>query len=214
MFESNSFFLRFLRKRSARIGLGGILAIAVAVAGWRLLGPDSENGIMGLRLSNPSSVAVRQRAIRALEQKDAKTLVALADREEVLRLNLSPDVVDALLRETLWKEGTAKQVGTTRRLQAPPDYANYEIHFSSVGGAPQRFYIVTIDTPGIGWKLNLSSTLRSTCYWKFGGQGGAAAYRELARKHGITGLREQSGDYVTIQRLEERTAAITQAEGK
>jgi hypothetical protein len=191
-----------------------VLSVVVTIVGWRLLGPDSENGIMGLRLAGPSSEAVRQRAIRALEERDAKTLIALADPEEVTRLNISPAVVNGLLRETLWQKGEVKHAGRIERLQAPPDQGNYGTTFLCGDSGPRGLYILTIDTPKIGWKLNLSSTLRAACFWKFGRDGGAAAYRELARKHGISGLREQSGDYVTLQKLEERTAAIAQAQGK
>jgi hypothetical protein len=131
----------------------------------------------------------------------------MADPEELTRLGITPAKVHALLAETLWQSSAPKPIRVVRLDRVPRDEAVWEVYYPHPTAGTARVVYKMIDTPGIGWKLNASSLLRSTCYWKDLGKG-PELYRQLARKHGIDGLREQDGDYLSLQQLEARSASL------
>jgi hypothetical protein len=153
----------------------------------------------------------RDDAITALETRDAEMLIRLADPVEVATLKLTPVKVQRLLNQTLWQAPPARHVGITRVGRQPIDESLWETTFGGTHSGILRIIIPVIDTPGVGWKLNLSMMLRSSCYWAVGREEGPGLYRRLAKEVGITGLRQQEGDYVTIEVLEERTARLEAA---
>jgi hypothetical protein len=95
-----------------------------------------------------------------------------------------------------------------RVTRVPRDEAIWEVHYNGNSTGITRVVVTTIDTPGIGWKLNLFLLLRSSCIWKYGREDGPGAYRRFARELGIKGLRQQDGSYATIEEMEARTAQM------
>lgn len=162
------------------------------------------------RAASPDSR--RDDAISALETRDPEMLVRLADPEEVATLKLTPEKVRGLLNHTLWQPETSKHGTITRVPRLPADQSLWEAHFTGTHSGILRVIVPIIDTPGIGWKLNLSMMLRSSCFWAVGRADGPGLYRRLAKEVGIAGLREQNGNYVTIEVLEERTAKLEAAQ--
>ena len=61
--------------------------------------------LAGYLLSRPlSPEAIRDRALQALQTKDAEALCRLADPEELVKTHLTPDKVRRMLQDSLWRQ--------------------------------------------------------------------------------------------------------------
>lgn len=166
--------------------------------------------ILSLFLMNHarSPEAKRDAILQALVRRDAATLVRLADPDEIAKLHLTTDAVSGVLKETIWRDKVSNPTGIKRVTRVPSDQSLWEAHFAGTHSGITRLIIPVIDDPKVGWKLNLSMMLRSSCYWIAGREDGPGLYRRLARENGILGLRQQDGDYVTLEVLESRAAQL------
>jgi hypothetical protein len=170
------------RKTNRRlIIIVGVAVIVVLLGAYRWLGPLTPG-------------AIKERAVHALETGDAEALCRLADKEELTKLNLTPQNVEAFLHETVWKDGMPKADGE-RRSDEPDDRAVWVMHWRGQSSDPhaQVIAVIVIDTPGVGWKLLLGELLRLTCMYRYGAPEGWTKYWELARKYGIRGTRDPGG---------------------
>ena len=176
--------------KSLRVALAVTALIALlGFAGYKLWGP-------------PSPEAIRDRTIRALENRDAQTLCQLADPEELKRLNLTPQKVSAFLNETLWREGSLKKAKIEKFTPTPDDQSVWEVQWATDKPKTPKLAICCIDDPKKGWKLVTSYLLWSTCWRKQKSKEGIKEYYALAQKHGIAGVRFQGGGYNNMAQLE------------
>jgi hypothetical protein len=160
-----------------------------------------------LRRESSSPAGVRRRVVEKLEGMNAKALCALADPEEVEKLHLTPEAVNAVLRETLWSAGKPDATTVKQDDVSPLDQSLWTVQFPQAASPRPYVTVVLIDHQQIGWKVNLSALLRSTCFWKYG-KDGPRRYRELARQYGIRGIRQQDGAYTTLAEMEARALAM------
>ncbi|MFA0761223.1 MAG: hypothetical protein HZLCBSQH_001328 [Candidatus Fervidibacterota bacterium] len=145
---------------------------------------------------------IKERAVKALLSGDCETLCRLTDEEELKRLNLTPEIVCAVLKDVLGLSQLPPRVGD-RLVEPPmPDQMTWNIYLQ---GDPidQPHYpylsILLIYTPK-GWKLLLSKILYGVCIWKLV----RAGYKyeqtlglsvDILRRHGIRGLRAEDGGF-------------------
>jgi hypothetical protein len=146
-----------------------------------------------------SPVAVKNKAVHALETGNAKLLCQLADPEELAKLNLTPANTGQFLRRTLWREGYPKLI-EKRRSISPVDEAIWIFNFQHEKRTYKMtdFAIEVIDDPQKGWKLNLSRILWLATMAEFGFPEGRAHYTPLAQQLQIRGLRNRPDIYSFI----------------
>jgi hypothetical protein len=188
------------QKRSTIVG--GLVVVAVLVAS------------IAYSQHARSPEQKKDEAITALETRDAALLIRLADPVEVATLKLTSTNVRELLNHTLWREPLARHSTIIKGTRVPNDQSIWEAHFNGTQSGITRVIVPIIDTPRLGWKLNLSMMLRSSCFWAVGNQEGPALFRRLAKEVGIGGLRQQNGEYASLEVLEERTAEIARLRGQ
>jgi len=159
-------------------------------------------GYLAYRHYISSPYFLKERAVRALLDGDCETLCRLTDEEELKRLNLTPEIVCAVLKDVLGSSQLPPRVGD-RLVEPPmPDQMTWNIYLQ---GDPidQPHYpylsVLTIYTPK-GWKLLLSKTLYGVCIWKLIRSGykyeqTLRPSMEILRRHGIRGFRAEDGKF-------------------
>ena len=177
------------RIRSRRV-LAAILAVCVVAAGvywvYRPLDPD----------------AIAARAIDALGKHDAVGLIALADPEEVSRLHVTPAAIEDILSKTIWQEPTIRNASRTHMEQTPDDQYVWLVKWPTGGAGAIDLSVVAVDSQTVGWKLDLTCLLWAACWRHSDGPAGAREYIDLARKNGVSGIRQQAGNYVSLDKLD------------
>lgn len=174
------------RRRTAYRGIAATIVVTMLLllVAYRFLGPLTP-------------AAVKERTVRALESGDAEALCRLADTEELNRLHLTPGNVASFLRATLWKDGLPR-AKSERRSDEPEDCAVWVVswHRATHESKAPGTVINVLDTPGRGWKLVLSELLRQSCFYHRPFGEAYAIYWPLARRCGISGLRNsRTGEY-------------------
>lgn len=170
----------FARRRALLGGVAGVVVLAVAViwARW-----------------DPAAV-VAYRTAAALESRDARTLIRLADTDEIVTLGLSEAKVKAWLDGTIWREGSP---GTLRVTPDHIESANIR-RFTLTQDPPRdpskrwlnimQVY-VTQQGPDRPWHLSLSWVLKASQIVRPNpalAQWGDDYYRHQADTLGIRGI--------------------------
>lgn len=142
----------------------------------------------------PSPETIRDRALAALQNKDAEALCRLADPQELSQTHLTPQKVTLLLQDTLWQQTHPQLIRYKLFADKPADKRSWLIDWHS--DTPQKglFGLSVVDDPDIGWKLVLSDVLVSGYYWKAGREGGRQ-FRERLQQMDIVSGRQQDGSY-------------------
>ena len=158
--------------------------------------------LIGYRLFVPlSPEAIRDRAIAALEKRDAQELCRLADAEELQRLHLTEATVAEFLQHTLWNESALQHARVDKVSQTQDDQSVWQVHWASEKSETLSQVVPIVDDPHKGWKLNLSFLLYSSCWRKEKGKEGMRTYLQLAQQYGIEGERIQGGQYKSMDGL-------------
>ena len=178
---------------------------------WRMKAAVLAIGLLGAGLywlgrpMTPKKIA--SRAIDALERHDVHALVELADPEEISSLHVTPAAVAEILNDTLWNEPPVRNPILTHLEQTPVDQFVWKLKWESDTPETVNTSIVAIDSQTIGWKLELTNMLRAMCWRHERGIRGERTYIELARKRGLSGIRQQGGDYISIDKFDKSLRA-------
>jgi hypothetical protein len=152
-------------------------------------------GMGFLLLRPPSAEVVCRRTITALEFRDARTLIALADPTELAELNISQEKVQGLLSDVLGKQDFRGPYQFEREERPDPDIVQYAV---KAGTTPFRdqstLYVLVIDHPQKGWRLNLSNLLNLLCR-KADLKGDITLLRNMNIKYQFWGVRDVEGGY-------------------
>lgn len=134
---------------------------------------------------------ILHQVLAALNRRDAETLVALASEKERRAMNLTPQTVAAILRETWWRDSRIKP-----RIMVRGFWMNYlDIRTYAVGVSgfvPNKtifFELQVYQDPTGAWRLGLSRLLYSmpkVCYGLEGDH--AIMWDAMARRAGIRGV--------------------------
>lgn len=172
-----------------------VLGVLVAALGWWV--------------RPPSDTAIRDRAVRALNNRDADELCRLADPEELRHLNVTPEAVRRGLAEAFGPGHSPPFTRAVEHLRTPMDQSVWM--YLPEKGVPdgRKIFVMVIDDQHAGWKLNLTATLWSAFCRRLGSREGTREYYRFARRNGIGGLRHQDG---SCQTHEEREAWLRQRE--
>lgn len=131
---------------------------------------------------------VCQLTVRTLERGDVDGLIALANPEEIKKLNVNRQAVESILRETLWKKGVIHEL-RYEHFDGPGFKDDEQFYVYPPKSSGQGMFTVwVLDSPKDGWHLGLTYTLHSTCFstWPNMPDPGLK-YDELALKYGIKG---------------------------
>jgi hypothetical protein len=153
-----------------------------------------------LLLKPQSAEAVCSQTIQALERRDSAALIALAEPEELKKLNLTQSTVDSILSQTVWtREYSGPHTFTEEEGTRRVDTAFFLVKDSTAGPLPALPPIVinALGTRDTGWKLNLSSLLYSTCWRRANGDRSAALdlWNSFRDRYQILGSRLKDGSY-------------------
>jgi len=153
--------------------------------------------LAGYLLSRPlSPEAIRDRALQALQTKDAEALCRLADPEELVKTHLTPDKVRRMLQDSLWRQNKPQVLSVSLFADKPADKRSWIIQWHSDTPPQGTFGISVVDDPNIGWKLVLSDVVMSA-YLYDGGKQGGQKYVERMRELDIVSGRQQDGEYTS-----------------
>lgn len=164
-------------KRRSKLVLGLFIAVFVGAGLYYLFRPLSPD-------------AVCARTVHALETQDVQALLALADPQELKELNLSAYNVRAILDETAWHSNSFRAPHVIRVPRRQEDQALYNI----TGEANAPMYVPVVDSPTVGWRLDLSALLYYACFHQ-NPEGDFSLYHRLSRQYNIWGIRQPSGEY-------------------
>jgi hypothetical protein len=146
-------------------------------------------------LTSPERVV--HRTLSALARQDAPALVALASEKERQVMNLTPQTVEACLRETYWRDSATKPVTVVRRYRTLyADILAYPVDVTgfSPDGKPRRFEVTVYQDPTGRWRLALSQMLYIFPRVCNGVEGDhAPVWDALARRSGIKGAVHPDG---------------------
>ncbi|MCC6729799.1 MAG: hypothetical protein IT208_10720 [Chthonomonadales bacterium] len=165
----------------------------------------------------PSPEAVSRTALAAVDRLDARELLRLTDPEELRRLNLTEASVSAMLRETLWRDCCPRVAASPvrRAPDMPADRATFPVTAAGVARPDgPTLYVAATDSLDRGWRLHLSFLFYSYCRQRAGSESaGRAAYVQLCRRHGVTGMQDPRGEYHSLEQIERRAREFA-AEGR
>lgn len=162
------------------IVVGGLTALLFAGLFW-LFGPLSPQ-------------AVCNRSLRALSTGDAEELLRRADPDELKALNLTRTNVEAILRQTSWRDGLPAIRDIDRRPGKQADMAMWQFRGAADKPGGPTGFMALLDDPHKGWTLDLSDFLFHECIRTAGDpKEGTRLFISLAHQHGITGLLRPDG---------------------
>lgn len=156
----------------------------------------------------PTPETIRDRTLQALVTRDARALCRLADPDELTRLHLTPEKVEAILQQTIWRNGPPKVARMILFANKPADKRSWFVDWETTAYFHGTFGITALDHPRKGWKLVLSDVLMGACCWELGTAKGGKRYVQVARNLDIAGLRRQDGNYEIFT----QTGAVLQPE--
>ena len=125
-----------------------------------------------------------------METRDVQALLALADPQELKELNLSAYNVRAILDDTVWHSGSFTAPHVVRVPRRQEDQALYNI----TGDVNAPMYVPVIDSPTVGWRLDLSGLLYNACFHHSPDEN-PNLYHKLSRRYNIWGIRQPNGEY-------------------
>lgn len=176
-----------LTGRSGKNLMIAALCAAVVALLWFMLRP-------------PSADDIAWATARALERLDIKTLLRLSRNDEVRLLGYSEDSVRKLLSDSLRSDQPLPRLEVSQH-SASPDQVQYAYEPKDkalVRGRRFPLYFLVVNGPDVGWKLSLSSLVRSTFFIRAERGdilGPSKSFKEAALKVGVVGLRDNTEGY-------------------
>jgi hypothetical protein len=181
------YHLGYLASARQRVALGSIVSLVIIVVAYWFLRPRT-----------PEMVCAD--AVHALIDGNAKSLVSLADPDELARLNLSEDAVRTFVGEILGR-GRSELTGKFSLHQR--QYADsFVFEINREGRTTDKsispLLINVLDSPDKGWKLNLSLLLYYLCLIRSANTIEATErWNSMRDRHGILGTRQNDGRYTS-----------------